>query len=79
MVGERRPTVNLYQQNLADELGMTFPAINHWENANATTSRLPLKQIYILLDELGNLLDATLCECSKGQRARYFSDKEYKG
>ncbi|MEG4811000.1 helix-turn-helix transcriptional regulator [Microcoleus sp. F8-D3] len=69
--------MNLSQEKLADELGMTFPAINRWENAKDTTSRLPLKQIYILLDELGKLPDATLCECSKGQRARYFSDKEY--
>ncbi|WP_223300671.1 helix-turn-helix domain-containing protein [Phormidium nigroviride] len=78
-MGERRPGVNLSQQKWADELGMTFPTINRWENENATPSGLPLKQIYILLDELGNLPDATLRESSKALRARYFSDKEYKG
>ncbi|MEP6524968.1 hypothetical protein NDA07_24985 [Microcoleus vaginatus DQ-U2] len=58
---------------------MTIPTINRWENGHATPSRWALEQIYILLDELGNSPDATLREYIKALRARYFSDKEYKG
>ncbi|MEG4330288.1 helix-turn-helix transcriptional regulator [Microcoleus sp. herbarium5] len=79
LVRELRQALNLSQKKLADELGMTFATINRWENGHATPSGLALKQIYILLDELANSPDATLRECSKALRARYFSDKEYKG
>jgi len=33
---------------------MTLPTINRWENGHAAPSGWALKQIYILLDELGN-------------------------
>ncbi|MEG4105248.1 helix-turn-helix transcriptional regulator [Microcoleus sp. S13_C5] len=42
---ERWPGLNLSQKKLADELRMTFPTINRWENGHATPSRLALKQI----------------------------------
>ncbi len=54
LVRELRQALKLSQKKLADELGMTFATINRWENGHVTPSCLALKQIYILLDELGN-------------------------
>ncbi|MCL1475293.1 helix-turn-helix domain-containing protein [Argonema antarcticum] len=78
LVRELRQAMKLSQSKFADELGMTFPTINRWENGHATPSPLALKQIYILLSELANSPDATLRECSKALRSQYFSDWEEK-
>ncbi|MEG4168787.1 MULTISPECIES: helix-turn-helix transcriptional regulator [unclassified Microcoleus] len=42
---EQRQALHLSQKKLADELGMTFPTINRWENGHATPSGLAVKQI----------------------------------
>jgi transcriptional regulator with XRE-family HTH domain len=53
-VRELRNTLQLSQKKFADELGMTFATINRWENGHATPSPLALKQIYALLNQLGD-------------------------
>ncbi len=64
LVRELRQALKLSQKKLADELGMTFATINRWENGHVTPSCLALKQIYILLDELGN---SPYCNASRMQ------------
>ena len=54
LVRELRQTMQLSQEKFADELGMTFATINRWENERATPSPLALKQIYTLLNQLGD-------------------------
>ncbi|MBD3884659.1 helix-turn-helix transcriptional regulator [Phormidium tenue FACHB-886] len=54
LVWELRHAMNLSQEKFADELGMTFPTVNRWENGHATPSPLALKQIDILLQQLGD-------------------------
>jgi len=54
LVRELRQAMKLSQEKFADELGMTFPTINRWENGRATPSPLALKQIDILLTQLGD-------------------------
>lgn len=78
LVRELRQAMKLSQEKFADELGMTFPTINRWENGHATPSRLALNQIYILLLELGNSPDATLRECSKALQTKYLLTREDK-
>lgn len=54
LVRELRHTMQLSQEKFADKLGMTFATINRWENGHATPSPLALKQIYTLLNQLGD-------------------------
>lgn len=54
LIRELRQTMNLSQEKFADELGMTFPTVNRWENGRATPSPLALKQIDLLLQQLGD-------------------------
>lgn len=54
LVWELRHVMNLSQEKFADALGMTFPTINRWENGHATPSPLALKQIDLLLQQLGD-------------------------
>ncbi len=65
LVRELRQAMNLSQEKFANELGMTFPTINRWENGHATPSPLALKQIDILLHQLGDRGEAL--------RTKYFS------
>jgi len=68
LVRELRQAMNLSQGKFADELGMTFPTVNRWENGHATPSPLALKQIDSLLQQLGERGDAL--------RTKYFSQGE---
>lgn len=54
LIRELRQVMNLSQEKFADELGMTFPTINRWENGHSTPSPLALKQIDRLLQQLGD-------------------------
>jgi len=54
LVRELRQMMNLSQEKFANELGMTFPTINRWENGHAVPSPLALKQIDNLLQQLGD-------------------------
>lgn len=54
LVRELRQAMNLSQEKFAEHLGMTFPTINRWENGHSTPSPLALKQIDILLQQLGD-------------------------
>ncbi len=73
LVRELRQAMKLSQEKFADKLEMTFPTINRWENGHAVPSRLALKQIDGLLNELSHSPDATLRECSQALRAKYSS------
>lgn len=66
LVRELRQAMNLSQEKFANELGMTFPTINRWENGHATPSPLALKQIDILLHQLGDRGEAL--------RTKYFAE-----
>lgn len=78
LVRELRQAMQLSQEKFADKLEMTFPTINRWENGHAVPSRLALKQIDALLEELSHSPDATLRKCSQTLRAKYFSVKGQK-
>lgn len=58
LVRELRQAMKLSQEKFANELGMTFPTINRWENGRAMPSPLALKQIDILLSQLGEMGEA---------------------
>lgn len=68
LVRELRQAMNLSQEKFADELGMTFPTINRWENGRSTPSPLALKQLEILLQQLGDRGEALL--------TKYFAEGE---
>lgn len=70
LVRELRQAMNLSQEKLADELGMTFPTINRWENGHAKPSPIALKQIDILLQQLGDRGEAL--------RTKYFPEGKSK-
>lgn len=70
LVRELRQVMNLSQEKFAEHLGMTFPTINRWENGHSTPSPLALKQIDILLEQLG--------DCGERLRKKYFSESEPK-
>jgi putative transcriptional regulator len=54
LIRELRQSMNLSQVKFADEIGMTFPSINRWENGHAIPSPLALQQIDTLLEQLGD-------------------------
>lgn len=66
LVRELRQTMNLSQGRFADELGMTFPTVNRWENGHSAPSPLAIKQIDTLLYQLGDRGEAL--------RAKYFPE-----
>ncbi len=67
LIRELRARIRLTQEKLAYRLGVTFPTINRWENGRAKPSPLALKQIEIMLREMGqqgrDLLDAYFERC----------------
>ncbi len=75
LVRELRCTMQLSQEQLAKELGMTFATINRWENGHATPSPLALKQIDTLLNRLGERGEVLRAKYSqratKGRRANH--------
>lgn len=68
LVRELRQAMNLSQGKFAEQLGMTFPTINRWENGHSTPSPLALKQIDLLLQQLGDDGEAL--------RTKHFSEVE---
>jgi putative transcriptional regulator len=50
-----REELDLTQEQLAGELGVTFPTVNRWENGHNQPSPMALKQIQIKLQELDKL------------------------
>lgn len=68
LVRELRQSMNLSQEQFANELGMTFPTVNRWENGHAKPSPIALKQIDLLLQQLGDLGEAL--------RTKYFPENE---
>jgi putative transcriptional regulator len=71
LVRDLRNTLQLSQEQFAQELGVTFATLNRWENGHATPSPLALKQIGQLLDQLCNSPDVALRERSQALRTRY--------
>ena len=53
LIRELRFRTGLTQEKFAAKLGVTFPTINRWENGHAKPSPLALKQIEMLVRELG--------------------------
>lgn len=78
LIRELRQTLKLTQEKFAAQLGVSFPTINRWENGHATPSRLALKQIDTLLDQLSESPDVALREQSSSMRGKYFPSKELK-
>lgn len=78
LIRELRQTLRLTQEKFAAQLGVSFPTINRWENGHATPSRLALKQIDTLLDQLSESPDAVLREQGCSMRGKYFPSKELK-
>jgi transcriptional regulator with XRE-family HTH domain len=70
LIRELRQSMNLSQVKFADEIGMTFPSINRWENGHAIPSPLALQQIDTLLEQLGDRGEAL--------RTKYFPEGEPK-
>ena len=53
LVRELRKRTGLSQEKFAARLGVTFPTINRWEKGKAKPSPLGLKQIEMLLQDIG--------------------------
>ena len=53
LIRELRFRTGLTQEKFAAKLGVTFPTINRWENGHARPSPLALKQLEILVRDLG--------------------------
>jgi transcriptional regulator with XRE-family HTH domain len=70
LVRELRQAMKLSQEKFADELGMTFPTINRWENGRATPSPLALKQIDSLLEQLGDRGEALRVKYFPGRKSQ---------
>ncbi|MBD3886771.1 helix-turn-helix transcriptional regulator [Phormidium tenue FACHB-886] len=78
LIRELRQTLRLTQEKFAAQLGVSFPTINRWENGHATPSRLAIKQIDILLNQLSESPDATLSEQGRTIRGKYFPSTKLK-
>jgi putative transcriptional regulator len=50
-----REELDLTQEQLAGELGVTFPTVNRWENGHNQPSPMALKQIQTKLQELDKI------------------------
>ena len=53
LVRDLRKRTRLTQEKFAARLGVAFATINRWENGRTKPSPLSLKQIEIILHELG--------------------------
>jgi len=53
LVRSLRERLELSQERLAAQLGVTFSSVNRWENGRAKPSPLAMKQIEELVDGLG--------------------------
>jgi len=52
LVRTTRTELGLTQEQLASKLGVTFASVNRWENGRVTPSRLALKQIEALINDM---------------------------
>jgi putative transcriptional regulator len=50
-----REELNLTQEELARELGVTFPTVNRWENDRTQPSPMALRQVQLKLQEMGDV------------------------
>ncbi len=70
LVRELRCAMQLSQEKFADALGMTFATVNRWENGHATPSPLAVRQIDILLNQLGEQGELLRAKYSPRQQRR---------
>lgn len=75
LIRELRETLKLTQEQFAAQLGVSFPTINRWENGHANPSRLALKQIDTLVNDLSGSPDGTLSEQGRSIQRRYFPSR----
>lgn len=66
LVSELRHQLGLTQEQFAARLGVTFPTVNRWENRRAKPSRIALKLIQAMLEQMG--------ESGEDLRMRYFEN-----
>jgi DNA-binding transcriptional regulator YiaG len=52
-IRELRHRLDLTQEKFAARLGVSFPTINRWENGHTAPSPLALRQIELLMAEVG--------------------------
>lgn len=53
LILELRHRLRLTQEQFAARLGVTFPTVNRWENRRTKPSRIALKLIYSMLEQMG--------------------------
>jgi DNA-binding transcriptional regulator YiaG len=59
LIKEVRVQLNLSQEDLAREIGVSFATVNRWENRRYLPSKMALRQIEVYCDrmiDLGRLL-----------------------
>lgn len=66
LVRETRQRLNLSQAKFAAKLGVSFQSVNRWENGRTKPLPMALKQIELLLQQMG--------DSAKDLLAKYFSD-----
>lgn len=70
LIFELRKQLELTQEELAAQLGVTFASVNRWENGHTHPSRLALLQIKALSQKMG--------EGGQDLWIRYLSDSKEK-
>ncbi len=53
LIRELRICTGLTQEQFAASLGVTYPTANRWENGHAKPSPMAMKQIELILQEIG--------------------------
>ena len=53
LVRETRQRLNLSQVKFAEKLGVSFQSVNRWENKRTKPMPIALKQIELLLQQMG--------------------------
>jgi DNA-binding transcriptional regulator YiaG len=53
LVREIRLRLDLTQEEFASKLGVTFPTVNRWENRRSKPSRMALKLIEGMVQQMG--------------------------
>ncbi|BAU10268.1 transcriptional regulator, XRE family [Leptolyngbya sp. NIES-3755] len=72
-IRELRQLTGLTQEQLADALGLSFATVNRWENGHMQPSKLALRQIRSLLQELTASAEVETQKRSQALLDRYFS------
>lgn len=70
LIKKLRERLGLTQERLAARLNVTFTTVNRWENGHSAPSPLALKQVEVLLREIGHRGDDLVRE--------YFTEKSTK-